>query len=335
MDHPADTIQKSRLNIPFGLRSARLQTVLASSKIRVPRHPVLLSQETEQIIETSEGIRLQGYLSSRHDTPGRAPLAILFHGWEGTVRSAYIQSTGNRLFETGFDVFRLHLRDHGDTHHLNEKPFRSDRIREVVDAVRHMAERYETTDIFLLGFSLGGNFALRVGLDVSRHPIDNLRHVLAVCPLMDPERSTRIIDAIPWLRHYFLKKWFRGLRKKEQAFPDIYDFSPIYQMSDCMAVTEWLIQRYSPYPDAVQYFKTYTISDDTFADLRVPTTILTADDDPVIPADDFRNLITNEHLRVVLAEHGGHCGFINSYRLNSAVNDIVPDLFRRAASSSI
>lgn len=332
MDHPADTIQESRLNIPFGLRSARLQTILASSKIRVPNHPAILEGEEEQIIETSRGIRLQGFLSSHDDRPGGAPLVILFHGWEGSVRSAYIQSTGNRLFEEGFDIFRLHLRDHGETHHLNREPFRSDHILEVVDAVRHMSDLYGTVDVFLLGFSLGGNFALRVALAAGQDPIDNLCHIAAVCPLMDPERSTKLIDSIPWLRHYFLKKWFRGLRKKEQAFPEIYDFSPVYEMSDCMAITEWLIQRFSPYPDAREYFNAYTMTGDTFSDLRVPTTILTAADDPVIPVEDFRKLKPNPYLKVIIAEHGGHCGFINRYRLTSTVNEIIPVLYRHAAS---
>ncbi len=332
MNHPAEDIQTSLLKIPRGLRSARLQTILASSKIRVPDRPDLIKRETEHIIETPEGVRLQGFFSSHHDSPGQAPLVILFHGWEGSVRSAYIQSTGNRLFEEGFDVFRLHLRDHGDTHHLNEKPFRSDRIREVADTVRHLSDLVEPADVFLLGFSLGGNFALRAALATGQHPIRNLRHVAAVCPLMDPERSTRIIDGIPWLRHYFLKKWFRGLRKKEQAFPEIYDFSPVYEMADCLAITEWLIQRYSPYPNAAEYFKTYTITGNTFANLNVPATILTAADDPVIPVDDFQQINPGERLRVIIAKHGGHCGFINRYRLSSAVNEIMPALFRRSAS---
>ena len=62
----------------------------------------------------------------------------------------------------GFEVVRLNLRDHGATHHLNRELFHSCRLPEVVGAVRALALRFPGMPLVLAGFSLGGNFMLRV-----------------------------------------------------------------------------------------------------------------------------------------------------------------------------
>ena len=91
-------------------------------------------------------------------------LAILLHGWEGSAQSSYILHTGARLLAEGCDVFRLNFRDHGKTHHLNAGLFHSCRIDEVVGAVGEVAKRFPERPLIIGGFSLGGNFALRVAL---------------------------------------------------------------------------------------------------------------------------------------------------------------------------
>ena len=67
-----------------------------------------------------------------------ARTAVLVHGWEGNAESLYILSLAQQLFDLGFDVVRLNLRDHGDTHHLNRELFHSCRLPEVVGAVQRM-----------------------------------------------------------------------------------------------------------------------------------------------------------------------------------------------------
>ena len=81
----------------------------------------------------------------------------------------------------------------------------------------------------VLGFSLGGNFALRVARALQIP-------TLAICPAIDPEATMRAIDA-GWTgyRWYFIRKWHRALKAKQQAFPDRYDFSPARRQRDLQA----------------------------------------------------------------------------------------------------
>ena len=80
---------------------------------------------------------------------------------------------------------------------------------------------------YLAGFSMGGNFALRIARKCAESPIENLSHIVSVSPVLDPEKSTYAIDDVPLLRRYFRKKWLRSLQKKQACFPDLYDFSDV------------------------------------------------------------------------------------------------------------
>jgi predicted alpha/beta-fold hydrolase len=96
---------------------------------------------TEHVVDGGPGVRLQGLHSV---VPGVEPrgLALLLHGWEGSAESSYMRQTAARLLERGFATFRLNFRDHGDSHHLNEAIFHSNRIEEVVFAARDVARRF-------------------------------------------------------------------------------------------------------------------------------------------------------------------------------------------------
>ena len=176
------------------LRPAMLQTILASRKIRMRGQGPLLGAAREVILESGDGVRLQGF-HSPHPEGGGAGTVVLIHGWEGSAESAYVMCASRHLFDRGFGVFRLNLRDHGDTHHMNEGLFYATLIPETLRAVQGVAELTNGAPLYLVGFSMGGSFVLRVGLACAGSPIPGLRHIVAVSPVIHPEKSTVAIDA--------------------------------------------------------------------------------------------------------------------------------------------
>ena len=95
------------------------------------------------MLDCGEGVRLSALHANQEASngPAAARLVVLLHGWEGSANSLYVLSLGQYLFDRGYDVLRLNLRDHGDSHHLNEGIFHSCRIAEVVGAVRCIQDR--------------------------------------------------------------------------------------------------------------------------------------------------------------------------------------------------
>ncbi|MFT4797890.1 MAG: putative alpha/beta-fold hydrolase, partial [Candidatus Azotimanducaceae bacterium] len=145
---------------PPGLGGGHIQTVLGSSlrKVVVPgRVKGVVSAEREKIFSAADGTRLVAWISEQ---PQPAPLIVIIHGWLGSHNSGYNLSLAECLWANGFSVARLNLRDHGGTTHLNEGMFHNGLIDEVVDVVGQIKVHYGQVGI--VGFSLGGNFALRL-----------------------------------------------------------------------------------------------------------------------------------------------------------------------------
>jgi predicted alpha/beta-fold hydrolase len=308
------------------LRNGHVQTVLASSQFRVWGKNHMRRAAREVVLTTENGIRLLGQYSVQASGTTSADV-ILLHGWEGSADSTYIVRTGNSLYEKGYNIFRLNFRDHGDSHHLNQGIFYAVLLDEVFQAVRQVCLRARNRPVFLIGFSLGGNFALRIARRMTARPIDNLCHVVAISPVLNPAKSTLKVDQYPLIRKYFLKKWLQSLQKKQQLFPDRYDFSSVTTLNSIQAVTESLLERYSDFRSAAEYFSEYALLSDSISELPVETTIITAADDPIIPVDDFYQLELNKLTKLSVHAFGGHNGFIDGLFLKSWYEDVVAAMF--------
>ena len=314
---------------PPGLRSGHVQSLLASSFIRrraVLRRSGALSDAAEVwTLDGGDGIRLQGLYSAQ--AGASRGLAVLLHGWEGSVHSNYVLANGARLYDEGFDVFRLNFRDHGDTHHLNHEIFHSCRIDEVVNSLRDLQQRLGAERWCLAGYSLGGNFSLRVALRAASAGL-SIGQVVAVNPVIDPAAAMHAMEnGVGFYERYFERKWSRSLRTKQQCFPELYGEESWYEIRGLRERTHYLATRHAGFESAEEYFAGYSIAGDRLAALRVPSTILTSADDPVVPVADFEALPDNPLLELIIARHGGHCGFLKNWKMESIAEDLIAERF--------
>jgi hypothetical protein len=294
-------------------RSPHLQTIFGSLRLRVAGKNEMIDVAREVIVDAGNGARLLGCHSRQ---PMRSPrgLIILIHGWEGSADSTYIVSTARYFFRLGYDIFRLNLRDHGRSHHLNRELFHGALTDETAQAVGNIARLSPEQPCYLIGFSLGGNFALRIALRQSDTPIPNLRRVFAISPALDPYLSTLAIDkSLSIYRVYFLTKWKRSLMRKQRCFPEIYRFDDILHYKTCMALTEAIASWYTEFGNYREYFNRYTLTENTLASLAMPVMIITSADDPFVPVEDFRYLPQNRYLDISIQRYGGHCGFLDPF----------------------
>lgn len=315
------------------LRPTGIQTMLGSSKLRTWGANRMSAIARDIIFETPDGVKLLGSYS-QHEGHSAKGLVILLHGWEGSADSTYILCTGRTLFNNGYNILRLNFRDHGESHHLNEGIFYAVLLEEVFQALKQAAGLAGELPVFLVGFSLGGNFVLRILQRCIADPIMNLHHVVAISPVLDPEKATLKIDRTFLIRRYFLKKWFRSLKKKQQLFPKLYDFNKVFSLNTILAVTDAMLHDYSDYGTSKDYFRQYSVVKQAIKDITVPTTIIIAADDPIIPVDDFHLLETNDLTTMIIQPYGGHNGFIDGFYLQGWYEQRMVMLFDEAARNS-
>ena len=320
MPHPVQAFDP-----PRGLKHRHVQSLLAGWPWRQRwlrrRASSLLAASRDEIVDCGAGVRLLGHYSAQPAEP--RGLAILLHGWEGSAEANYVVSVGGLLYDAGFSVFRLNFRDHGDTFALNRELFHSCRIDEVVGALAAIVKRYPAKATFVVGHSLGGNFALRAAARAPAAGIP-LTKVVAVCPVLRPSSTMRALEDGLWVyREYFLRRWRRSLLAKAACFPELYDFGDLRRFRTLTATTEFFATRYASFPDLDSYLNGYAITGDTLSRLTVPARIIAAADDPVIPVDDFADLAASPALSVQVFAHGGHCAFLEDYALRSWVDRAV------------
>ncbi len=295
---------------PRWLRNRHLQSMLASTAWRRGRilrgAAALLAAQRELLLDCGAGVRLQCFVSS--PAPGGGPV-VLLHGWEGSADSLYVLSLAQLLFAQRFAVVRLNLRDHGDTHHLNRELFHSCRLPEVIGAVRALQQHFAGTALRLVGFSLGGNFMLRVAAQAREAGLD-LAHVIAVSPVLDPAQTLTALErGLPGYERYFVRKWLRSLRRKQAAWPESYDFRRLARLRGLRSMTAELVRSYSEFATLEDYLNGYALTGARLARLEVPALILTSRDDPIIPAAGLARLARPAALSIIVTRYGGHCGF--------------------------
>jgi predicted alpha/beta-fold hydrolase len=316
---------------PRLLAHHHLQSTLTQAPWRrrrvLARAGALLGSSAVEIVDCGDGIRLQGFLSA--PARGSRGTVILLHGWEGSADSGYILSAGSALLAAGFSVFRLNLRDHGDTKALNEGLFHSCRIDEVFNAVRCVRERHAAERFAIVGHSLGGNFALRIAARAARAGL-SIDRVIAVCPVLKPTSTMHALDHGLWFyRRYFLERWRRSLVEKAAAFPHIYRFGDLRRFATLSATTAFFVENYTEFDSLEQYLEGYAVTGGVLASVAVPTRILLAADDPVIPVRDLESIARPDAIEVDVLPRGGHCGFMDSQTGPSWIDrEIVADLGR-------
>ena len=324
---------------PRWLRGRHFQTILPSlpwraARVRRRALPLIASAE-ELLLDCGDGVTLQAFHSSparRGKAPGKR-LAVLLHGWEGSAESTYVCSLGQSLFDAGFEVVRLNLRDHGETHHLNRELFHSCRLPEVMGSVVALARRFPDLPLVLGGFSLGGNFMLRVAAHREARDL-RIERVIAVSPVLDPAVTLNTLErGFPMYHGYFVRKWSRSLARKQMCWPGHYDFAELLRVRNLREMTRQLVRAHTEYPTMEDYLAGYAIVGDRLSTLAAPAHVLTSLDDPIIECGDLARLARVPGLEITTTAHGGHCGFIENLGHGNWVDRAVVKLLSRNPDS--
>lgn len=322
-------------NPPLGLRNAHIQTVFSSQGPRKTnrdkRFRRFLDSQRTMLLNGGGDIRLEGYHNCADKQANTDELVIMIHGWEGSHESTYMKSMAGTLLLNGFDTFRLNMRDHGDTHHLNQDVFNSTMVDEVICAIEDLQSRLIYKRYTLVGFSLGGNFSLRVAARAHDKAV-RLEQVIAFCPVVHAAQSNEVLNERRNVLYgkYFVRKWRRSLRKKLEHWPEYGFGAQLAQLKTLDQMNAAFIPKYTAFKELDDYFDAYAIDGDTLSDTICPCYLHFAKDDMIIPIDGVKLLPDRPNLHVTITEHGGHCGFIMNWRGDSWQDVRALEIIQRA-----
>ena len=294
---------------PFGLRNPHSQTIFSSMGrkfLKAKWQPEFLA--TTQVREINvAGVKLVVHSNFQNTTSGQTPLIMMVPGWLGNVESTYVLSGAHALWQGGFNVVRINLRDHGDTAHLNSGLFHSALIDEVVVLVETLMNEFPQAPAGLIGYSMGGNFALRIAKQIPE------LITLAICPALSPKETMLKISNNIIYEQYFMRKWRDLWSKKQVAFPQLYNFEDAMSLSSVTSLTNYFVKYHTEYDNTDDYFAAYDLTGGALNGVKAK--ILAAGDDPIIPAEHYANLPNSISLDWVAS--GGHGAFLENWQFES------------------
>ena len=268
---------------------------------------------TRHTIELPDGDRLILHDDCPANWGPGAPFVLLLHGLAGCHGSFYMIRVGGKLVDRGVRVFRLDHRGCGSGAKLARLPYhagRSDDVRAACDCAAGLCNGSLGG---VVGFSLSGNMLLKMlGEDGRSNRVPPyLACAAAVNPPIDLEQCG---DALRKRSNRYYDRHFTGLlaQQVQERIDQVVD-APGPVGGSIPARLREIDDKYtapvSGFDGVYDYYANCSGAQFVPA-INVPTLILTARDDPLIPVMSFEQLPAVPAVQVHIEEHGGHLGYI-------------------------
>ena len=155
--------------------------------------------------------------------------------------------------------------------------------------------------------------ALKLAGELGDEAPPQLAAVCAVSPTLD---LAVCVDALERRANYpyqfnFVRNLKARMRRKAALFPDDFSVAPLGRIWTVRQFDEAYTAPYHGFADATDYYHRASAMR-AIDRIRVPTLILTAENDPFVPPDPFRDptVTGNPHITTVVTREGGHCAFV-------------------------
>ncbi len=237
------------------------------------------------------------------------PLTVLIHGLGGCEDSDYIRTHTDFLVRHGFPVLRLNLRGSGPSRPRCRLHYHAGLTADLRDALQAIPQDLKQAGLLLVGYSLGGNLVLKFLSEYA-----NVFPVLAAATVSSPIDLARASERMLQRRNRLYNRHMVRVIKRDALGPGAevsFDEARAIRMS--RSIYEFDDRFQAPrngFRSADDYYEKNS-SLHRLADVPVPSLLVTAADDPWIPAAMYNEVdwSANPKLNFLIAAGGGHVGF--------------------------
>lgn len=238
-------------------------------------------------------------------------LVIITHGLEGHAKQPYMLGMANAFSLDSHDIMLWNMR--GCSKDLNrQRPlYHGGVIDDLHEVVTHALDTGDYDSITLIGFSLGGNIVLRY-LGSERLSIPKEITIgIGISAPCDLKASTEKLDRNfnKIYSKYFLKEMKNKLIRKSKRYNINYDY-PLQKIKTLSEFNYKVTAEIHGFLDGDDYYNKCS-SVNFLQNIKVPTLILNALDDPFLEGDcyPYKEVSKNSFITLNTPSYGGHIGF--------------------------
>lgn len=249
-------------------------------------------------------------MEHRPETPPLGQILFL-HGLEGSCEAGYIKSFAQDALLKGFGVHRSNMRTCGGTESLSDTMYHSGLTADTLQILGEI-QREWPGPLFLVGFSLGGNVALKLAGELGENSL--LTGVCAASTPIDLAACVRTLDRPSNLLYArrFLARLKARIRAKAVVSPHLYSANGLDAIRTIWEFDDKYTGPLFGFGNAENYYRTQS-AQQFLSTIRTPTLVVYSKDDPIVPAEVYRHpaFSSNPFLQLIATEYGGHLGFLS------------------------
>jgi uncharacterized protein len=244
------------------------------------------------------------------------PVVLILHGLEGSSESNYVQGVADKAWAAGFHAIRLNQRNCGGSELLTPTLYNSGMSGDYRAVFEELAKVDGFEQIFLAGYSMGGNLVTKMAGEFGDAVPRQLRGICAVCPALDLAACADALER--WDNYPYQQRFVAGLlqryKHKAQLFPQRYSANGFGPIRTVREFDDAVTAPHFGFRDAQDYYETSSAKR-VVGQVRMPLLLIAAKDDPFVPYGSFlaAGVDKNPAIQFLAPEHGGHCGFISRW----------------------
>lgn len=241
---------------------------------------------------------------------------VMVHGLEGSSDAGYMRSMAQTALEFGFAVHRTNIRGCGGTEAWCRTLYHAGLTHDVLHILRELVKQGRGP-VFLTGFSLGGNQVLKLAGELGDEAASLLAGVCAISTPIDLARCVEALDRpVNFLyQRRFVQRMKERMRERHRLMPDVFGAFRAGDLARICTVYEFdnrITAPFFTFGTADRYYATQS-SNQYLARIRIPTLLITAKDDPLVPFEVYAHPgVSNPWIRLLASDRGGHVGFLSA-----------------------
>lgn len=258
-------------------------------------------------------IDVDRYEPDRRAGRRQLPVLVLFHGLEGGSGSHYARAFARQAAARGWRLWLPHFR--GCSGEINRAPraYHSGDYEEI-DWILKRVRAAVGPDAVLMaaGVSLGGNALLRWGQEAGGHAATLVSALAAISAPLDLMAAGHAIDRGLNRQIYarmFLRTMKRKARLKWAQFPGLFDLPKALGAKTLREFDHVFTAPLHGFAGVDDYWRRASAKPG-LRDVRLPTLVLNARNDPFVPAHSLPRVVeVPAHVVLWQPAQGGHVGF--------------------------
>lgn len=218
-----------------------------------------------------------------------------------------------KLNAQGIRTFRMDLRGAGAGIHLARGHYHSGRSEDAISALQYLETKCPGSPVLLIGFSLSGNIVLKLAGESAGHLPANLDRVAAVSPPIDLADCCRTLS-LGFNRMYdrfFVKLLMEAVEARRKIVPDLAYVELNPKPRRLAEFDDRFTAPVGGFAGGEDYYAKCSAAQFLHR-VEVPTLIVSAEDDPMIPPHIFRSTEMSKAIQLEIQPTGGHLGFLVS-----------------------